>query len=104
VLYEDTKEQRHVKTYEVSLRDKVRHDSGMTAAHAAEHRCKCSCSTNARAQGGQRSSFSCASIVGLRLEQSKLHAAQYNRRRAPFRLCALPLVGVELSQPGTCCC
>lgn len=23
VLYEDTKEQRHVKTYEVSLRDKV---------------------------------------------------------------------------------
>ncbi len=24
VLYEDTKEQRHVKTYEVSLRDKVR--------------------------------------------------------------------------------
>jgi DNA damage-binding protein 1 len=23
VLYEDTKEQRHIKTYEVSLRDKV---------------------------------------------------------------------------------
>lgn len=28
VLYEDTKEQRHVKTYEVSLHDKVRSSKG----------------------------------------------------------------------------
>lgn len=34
VLYEDTKEQRHVKTYEVSLRDKVRGRWACWRAHA----------------------------------------------------------------------